>query len=92
MTEAPTTQSHRKEREGEVVSDKMKRTIVVRVKRRVHHPVYRKAITLTKKFYADDPKNEAKMGDVVLIRETRPLSKLKRWELVHIVRRAEATA
>ncbi|MSU40633.1 MAG: 30S ribosomal protein S17 [Pedosphaera sp.] len=92
MSEVQTTQPNRKEREGEVVSDKMKQTIVVRVKRRVHHPIYRKAITLSKKFYAHDPKDEAKTGDMVIIRETRPISKLKHWELVKIVRRANVVA
>ncbi len=78
-----------KERIGQVVSDKMDKTIVVRVARRIAHPRYRKIITVHKKYYAHDDKNEARSGDIVRIRETRPLSKLKRWELVSIDKRSE---
>jgi small subunit ribosomal protein S17 len=74
----------RKERDGLVVSDKMKKTIVVKVTRRVPHPKFKKIVQLSKKFYAHDEKGEAKVGDVVTIRETRPLSALKRWELVSV--------
>src|SRR5471030_3222849 len=76
----------RKERTGEVLSSKMQKTIVVRVERRVPHPKFKKIIRVHKKFYAHDEKNEAKAGDRVLIRETRPMSKLKRWELVSILK------
>ena len=76
----------RKERTGEVVASKMEKTIVVRVERRVPHPKFKKIVRVHKKFYAHDEKNEAKPGDRVLIRETRPLSKLKRWELVSIIK------
>ena len=88
MSEAREQQKNRKEREGEVVSDKMDKTIVVRVDRRFRHPLYKKVLTRSKKFYAHDAEGTAKTGDVVKIRETRPLSKLKRWELVEVVRQA----
>ena len=77
----------RKERVGEVVSNKMARTIVVRVERRFPHPKFKKVVTAYKKFYAHDEKGEAKPGDRVRIVETRPLSKLKRWQLVEVVER-----
>jgi small subunit ribosomal protein S17 len=76
----------RKERTGHVVAAKMRKTIVVRVERRVPHPKFKKIVRVHKKFYAHDEKSEAKEGDRVLIRETRPLSKLKRWELVSILK------
>jgi len=88
MSEASEQQKNRKEREGEVVSDKMDKTIVVRVDRRFRHPLYKKVMTRSKKLYAHDAEGTAKTGDVVKIRETRPLSKLKRWELVEVVRQA----
>jgi small subunit ribosomal protein S17 len=80
---------HRKERVGEVVSSKMAKTIVVRVQRRFPHPKFKKIITAYKKFYAHDEKTEAKIGDTVRIQETRPMSKLKRWQLVEVVERNE---
>ncbi len=89
MSQASEQQKNRKEREGEVVSDKMDKTIVVRVDRRFRHPLYKKVMTRSKKFYAHDAEGTAKTGDVVKIRETRPLSKLKRWELVEVVRQAD---
>ena len=79
---------NRKERVGEVVSNKMTKTIVVRVERRFPHPKYKKIVTSYKKFYAHDEKNEAKIGDRVRIEETRPLSKTKCWRLVEVVERA----
>jgi len=82
----------RKERVGEVVSDKMTRTIVVRVERRHPHPRFKKIITTHKRLYAHDEKEEARVGDRVRVVETRPLSKLKRWRLVEIVQRAVQTA
>ena len=83
---------HRKERTGEVISDKMNKTIVVRVERRFRHPRFKKVVTQYKKFYAHDEKNEAKVGDLVLIQETRPLSKTKSWQLVRVVEKnTEAT-
>jgi small subunit ribosomal protein S17 len=80
---------NRKERVGEVISNKMTKTIIVRVERRFPHPKYKKVITGFKKFYAHDEKNEAKMGDRVRIVETRPLSKTKCWRLVEVVERGE---
>jgi small subunit ribosomal protein S17 len=83
----------RKERVGEVISNKMNKTIVVRVQRRIPHPRFKKVVTVYSKFYAHDEKNEAKVGDRVLIQETRPLSKTKCWRLVEVqVRNTEATA
>jgi small subunit ribosomal protein S17 len=79
----------RKERLGKVVSNKMTKTIVVRVERRFPHPQYKKVVTSYSKFYAHDEKNEAKVGDVVLIEETRPLSKLKRWRLTQVLERSQ---
>jgi small subunit ribosomal protein S17 len=79
---------NRKERVGEVVSNKMAKTIVVRVERRFPHAQYKKIVTAYSKFYAHDEKNEAKVGDRVRIEETRPLSKTKCWRLVEVVERA----
>jgi small subunit ribosomal protein S17 len=76
------------EKLGEVVSTKMAKTIVVAVSRRVPHPLYKRIVTKRKKFYAHDEESRAKMGDLVRIIECRPLSKLKRWRLGEIVRRA----
>jgi len=84
MAETP-VRAVRKEREGVVVSDAMDKSIVVLIERRVRHPQYSKVIKRFKKLYAHDEKNEAKKGDRVLIAETRPLSKLKRWRLVQVV-------
>ena len=78
----------RKQRVGEVVSNKMTKTIVVRVQRRFPHPQYKKIVTSYKKFYAHDEKSEAKLGDTVCIEESRPLSKLKRWTLIKVVETA----
>jgi small subunit ribosomal protein S17 len=78
----------RKERKGVVVSDKMDKTVVVTVTRRIRHATYGKEITVARKFHAHDEKNEARIGDTVRIEETRPLSKLKRWRLIEIVNRA----
>ena len=80
----------RKQRVGEVVSDKMTKTIVVRVQRRYPHAQYKKIVTSYKKFYAHDEKSEAKLGDTVCIEESRPLSKLKRWTLIKVMERAVA--
>ena len=79
---------NRKERVGEVVSNKMAKTIVVKVERRFPHAQYKKIVTAYKKLYAHDEKNEAKVGDRVRIEETRPLSKTKCWWLVEVVDRA----
>jgi len=80
------TKPARKERTGEVLASKMQKTIVVLVERRVPHAKFKKIVRVHKKFYVHDEKSEAKAGDRVLIRETRPLSKLKRWELVTILK------
>jgi small subunit ribosomal protein S17 len=88
-TAAPTTENRqavRKERVGVVVSDKMTKTIVVEVERRVPHAKFKKIIRKTSKFYAHDEKEEAKEGDKVLISETRPMSKLKRWKLEEVLK------
>jgi len=87
---APRT--HRKERTGEVVSDKMDKTIIVRVERRFRHPKFKKVVTQYKKFYAHDEKEEAKVGDRVRIEETRPLSKTKSWRLVEVVEKGPEVA
>ena len=76
------------EKVGEVVSTRMQKTIVVEVSRRVPHPMYKRIVGKRKKFYAHDEEGRAKMGDVVRIIECRPLSKLKRWRLADVVRRA----
>jgi small subunit ribosomal protein S17 len=78
----------RKTRVGKVVSDKMEKTVVVSIERRVEHPVYGKMVRRTKKLKAHDEQNEAKTGDTVRIMETRPLSKDKRWRVVEIIERA----
>ena len=78
----------RKERVGEVIANKMAKTITVRVERRFPHPRFKKVVTGYKKLYAHDEKSEAKVGDRVRIEETRPLSKTKRWRLVEVVERA----
>ncbi len=78
----------RNEKVGNVVSTKMQKTIVVEVEMRKAHRKYKRTIKSSKKFYAHDEQNSARVGDVVRIRETRPLSKLKRWNLEEIVRRS----
>lgn len=70
---------------GKVVSDKADKSIVIKVERRVKHPLYKKQIRKVKKYHAHDENNEAKVGDSVRIVETRPLSRLKRWRLVQII-------
>ena len=86
QTEA--ARGNRKERSGEVISNKMAKTIVVRVERRFPHLRYHKVVTAYTKFYAHDEKSEAKVGDRVRIEETRPLSKIKRWRLMEVVERS----
>lgn len=86
----PNNQRHtRKTRVGTVISDKMDKTITVRVDRVAHHPVYKKLMRMATKFKAHDENNSAKLGDVVRIEETRPLSKTKRWRLVEITKKAD---
>lgn len=77
---------------GEVVSTKMDKTIVVKVNQKKAHPLYKRVIMRSKKYYAHDEKNQALVGDVVRIEETRPMSKLKRWRLTDVVRRSALAA
>jgi small subunit ribosomal protein S17 len=86
---ASTPRAIRKVRTGVVISDVQVKTIIVRVDRKTAHPLYRKTVSSSKKYYAHDPNREAKKGDTVRIVETRPLSKLKRWRLLEIVSRAQ---
>ena len=79
----------RKERVGQVVSNKMEKTITVSVERKVKHPIYGKFMTKSTKFAAHDEGNECGIGDTVKIMETRPLSKNKRWRLVEIIEKAK---
>jgi small subunit ribosomal protein S17 len=92
VSEAQSTDArrHRATRIGRVVSDKMNKTIVVEVERRVQHAEYTRTIKRTSRFHAHDEGNTAKVGDRVLIEETRPLSKKKRWQLREILVKAEA--
>lgn len=96
MAETPITpaavRSKRKERVGEVISNKMGKTIIVQVERRFPHPKFKKIVTGYKKLYAHDEKNEAKVGDRVRLEETRPISKTKRWRLVEVVERGSGVA
>ncbi len=87
-TAAEARDSRRNEKVGAVVSTKMAKTIVVKVEMAKAHPKYKRVMRTSKKFYAHDEQNSARVGDVVRIRETRPLSKLKRWQLEEIVRRS----
>jgi small subunit ribosomal protein S17 len=90
MTETEQQRTVRKtQKVGRVVSDKMDKTIVVAVDYLKPHPLYRKIIRKTSKFHAHDEENSCKVGDVVRIEETRPLSKTKRWMLIEIVKRGE---
>ena len=79
----------RKERVGLVVSDKMDKTVVVAIKKRVRHPLYKKIVNKTKKYVAHDENNMCGIGDKVLIQETRPLSKTKCWRVVEIIEKAK---
>ncbi|NBB88827.1 MAG: 30S ribosomal protein S17 [Bacteroidetes bacterium] len=81
--------SIRKTRVGVVASDKMQKTITVRVERKIKHPIYGKFMKKSKKFFAHDPENDSNIGDTVLIEETRPLSAKKRWRLMEILERAK---
>jgi len=84
-----TTRNSRKSREGIVVSNKMNKTIVIAIVERIRHKKYEKFVTRTKKPYAHDEANDAKVGDRVLVMETRPMSKLKRWRVIEILERAK---
>lgn len=85
---AESARGKRKQRVGEVISNKMAKTIIVRVERRFPHPTFKKVVTGYKKLYAHDEKSEAKVGDRVRIEETRPLSKTKRWRLLEVVEKS----
>jgi small subunit ribosomal protein S17 len=85
----PPERRTRKIRQGTVVSDRGEKTVVVRVDRRLAHPLYGKSVTRSKKYHAHDENNEYQVGDVVRIQETRPLSRLKRWRVVELVDRPE---
>ena len=89
MGNTETKKVSRKEKVGKVVSNKMNKTIVVEVSRRHARPQFKKVVITKKKFYAHDEKEVAQMGDTVCIEETRPLSKLKRWNLVRVVKHDE---
>jgi len=84
-----TRRGNRKVRLGTVTSAKMDKTLVVRIDRTMRHPVYQKTFKTSAKLYAHDEKNEARLGDVVRVMETRPYSATKRWRLVEIVKRAK---
>jgi small subunit ribosomal protein S17 len=88
MTAPTQVEGKRKTKVGRVVSDKMDKTIVVSVERLARHPLYKRVVRLTTKFKAHDEANDAKVGDTVLIEESRPLSATKRWRLLEIVQRA----
>lgn len=85
MTANNETKKRVKEFVGKVVSNKMDKTVVVAVERKFPHPLYGKQVKKTKKFYAHDEENKCNEGDIVRIRESRPLSKLKRWVVVEII-------
>jgi small subunit ribosomal protein S17 len=87
MTGATQVEGKRKTKVGRVVSDKMDKTIVVSVERLARHPLYKRVVRLTTKFKAHDEANDAKVGDTVLIEESRPLSATKRWRLIEVVQR-----
>jgi small subunit ribosomal protein S17 len=91
MTEATSADQTKTVRSiiGQVVSDKMNKTIVVQVDRKVKHPMYGKYVKRTSKMYVHDEENSSRVGDVVRIQQTRPLSKTKRWKLVEILKREE---
>lgn len=90
MTSATEQRKLRKTREGTVIKSGMDKTLVVRIDRRIRHERYSKEITRSKKLYAHDENNEANVGDLVRVMETRPMSKLKRWRLVEVLRKAES--
>jgi small subunit ribosomal protein S17 len=89
VEDSTVTAGSRKVRQGRVVSDAMDKTVVVSVERQFAHPLYGKRVTRRKKYHAHDEKNEFRSGDLVVIEETRPLSKRKRWRVVRLVERPE---
>ncbi|MCC6862258.1 MAG: 30S ribosomal protein S17 [Bryobacterales bacterium] len=90
--ETQTVVSKKNEKIGQVVSARMQKTIVVEVSRRVPHPLYKRIVTKRKKFYAHDEEGTARLGDVVRIIESRPYSRLKRWQLAEVIRRRSVVA
>src|SRR3954453_17179067 len=92
MAETTAKTTGRATKVGEVVSTKMNKTIVVKVDMKKAHPLYRRVITSSKRFHAHDDENKSLLGDVVRIEETRPMSKLKRWRLLEIIRRSALAA
>lgn len=86
MSTAEHTRGHRKTRTGKVVSDKMDKTIVVDVERRISHPLYGKIMRMKKRLYVHDEENKAVLGDKVTVMESRPLSRKKRWRLVDVIK------
>jgi small subunit ribosomal protein S17 len=92
LEETTQTAGSRKVRQGRVVSDSMDKTVVVSVERQFAHPLYGKRVTRRKKYHAHDERNEFRTGDLVIIEETRPLSKSKRWRVVKLVERPEQEA
>lgn len=89
MTTDQVERNRRKLRVGTVLSNAMTKTLVIRVDRTIKHPLYKKTVRTFSKLYAHDEKNDAKVGDLVRVMETRPLSKMKRWRLVEILERAK---
>ncbi len=87
-SEITSTRGERKTRQGVVVSDKMDKTVIVKVERRTTHPLYRKTVTRSERLHAHDETNDVRQGDRVRIAETRPLSKTKRWRVVEVLERA----
>ncbi|MGH2672176.1 MAG: 30S ribosomal protein S17 [Actinomycetota bacterium] len=87
--EASSDRTRRKVRTGVVVSEKMDKTVLVRIDRKVRHPLYKKTLARSNKLAAHDENNDAHLGDTVRVMETRPLSKTKRWRIVEIVERAK---
>jgi len=84
--------TRRKVREGLVVSDKMDKTVVVAIETKKVHPLYKKAVKVTRKYKAHDENNDCKIGDTVKIIETRPLSREKRWRVIEVISKREAAA
>lgn len=82
----------RQEKVGKVTGNKMQKTVVVTVERQFSHPLYKRVVRRSKKFLAHDEKNDCRVGDVVRIRETRPLSRRKRWRVVRVITRSEKLA
>lgn len=85
-------ETRQKTREGFIVSDKMDKTVVVKVERMFQHPVYKRTVKRSKKYKAHDPQNDCRMGDRVRIEETRPLSKQKHWRVIEVIERAKSVS